>query len=155
VLHPQSENYANAKLKTNDRSCVVKISGKGGSILLTADIEALSERALLIGNAAALKSDVLLIPHHGSMTSSTPEFIAAVAPKIALINVGYRNRFGHPRDAVLARYLDKNIPVYRTDWHGAVILNSSDGFATIEKMRETRQRYWVDRPDPKDARPIE
>jgi competence protein ComEC len=155
VLHPQAENYANAKLKTNDRSCVVKISGKGGSILLTADIEALSERALLAGNPTALKSDALLIPHHGSMTSSTAEFIAAVSPKVALINVGYRNRFGHPRDAVLARYLDKNIPVHRTDWHGAVILNSSDGFASIEKMRETWQRYWVDRTDPKDARPIE
>ncbi len=155
VLHPQIENYASAKLKTNDRSCVVKVSGKGGSMLLTADIETPSERALVATSAAALKSDVLLIPHHGSMTSSTPEFIAAVAPKLALINAGYRNRFGHPRDAVLARYLEKNIPVYRTDWHGAVILNSVDRFAAIEKTRETRQRYWVDRPDPKDVRPIE
>jgi competence protein ComEC len=155
VLHPNPDNYANAKLKTNDRSCVIKVIGNGGSILLTADIETPSERALVVNNATALKADVLLIPHHGSMTSSTPEFIEAVSPKLALINAGYRNRFGHPRDAVLARYEDKKIPVYRTDWHGAVILYSIDGFTAIEKTRETRKRYWVDRPDPKDVRPIE
>ena len=155
VLHPDPANYKDAKLKTNDRSCVVKVTGKGGSALLTADVEALSERALIIRNAAALKSDVLLIPHHGSMTSSTPEFIEAVAPKLALINAGYRNRFGHPRDAVLERYEERRIPVFRTDWHGAVILNSADGFSAIEKTRQTRTRYWVDRPDPGDKRPIE
>ena len=102
-----------------------------------------------------LKSDVLLMPHHGSLTSSTPEFIDAVAPKIALINTGYRNRFGHPREGVLARYTERDIPVMRTDWHGAITLNSVDGIAKIEKARETRQRYWVDRPDPVDRRPIE
>ena len=158
VLHPDAGSYAVAKLKTNDRSCVVKVSTQRFSALLTADVEAVSEAALIARYAAMpsiLKSDVLLMPHHGSLTSSTPEFIDAVAPKIALINAGYRNRFGHPRDGVLARYEVRNIPVMRTDWHGAITINSVDGVNRIEKVRKTRQRYWVDRPDLADRRPIE
>ena len=158
VLHPDADNYAVAKLKTNDRSCVVKVSTPRFSALLTADVEAVSEAEIVRRYASApslLKSDVLLMPHHGSLTSSTPDFIDAVAPKIALINAGYRNRFGHPRDGVLARYAARNIPVMRTDWHGAITINSVDALGKIEKVRETRQRYWVDRPDPADRRPIE
>ena len=158
LLHPDADNYQEAKLKTNDRSCVVKISTPRFSALLTADIEAMSEADIIERYAATpsmLKSDVLLMPHHGSLTSSTPEFIAAVAPKIALINAGYRNRYGHPRDAVLARYAEAGVPVLRTDWHGAITLNSMDGVGKIEQARATRQRYWVDRPDPADRRPIE
>ena len=158
VLHPDADNYKEAKLKTNDRSCVVKISTPRFSALLTADVEAVSEAEIVERYAAvpsALKSDVLLMPHHGSLTSSTPAFIEVVAPKLALINAGYRNRFGHPREAVLARYAERSIPVMRTDWHGAIRLNSVDGISKIEKARETRQRYWVDRPDAADRRPIE
>lgn len=158
VLHPDANNYTEAKLKTNDRSCVVKISTPRFSALLTADVEARSEADIIVRYSATpsvLKSDALLMPHHGSLTSSTPEFIKAVAPKIALINAGYRNRFGHPREAVLARYAERNIAVMRTDWHGAITLNSVDGIGKITKAREARQRYWADRPDPADRRPIE
>ncbi len=158
VLHPDVDNYQEAKLKTNDRSCVVKVSTPRFSALLTADVEATSEADIIERYAttpAMIKSDVLLMPHHGSLTSSTPEFIEAVAPQIALINAGYRNRFGHPREGVLARYAERNIPVMRTDWHGAITLNSVDGISKIEKAREARQRYWVDRPDPADQRLIE
>ena len=158
VLHPDTSNYTEAKLKTNDRSCVVKISTPRFSALLTADVEAVSEADIIERYSAtplALKSDVLLIPHHGSLTSSTPAFIEAVAPKLALVNAGYRNRFGHPREGVLARYAERNIPVMRTDWHGAITLNSVAGVGKIDKAREARKRYWVDRPDPADRRPIE
>jgi competence protein ComEC len=155
VLHPVAESYDNAKLKTNDRSCVVKITGKTASALLTGDVEALSEAALVARDAAALKSDALLIPHHGSMTSSTEQFLDAVAPNVALINAGYRNRFGHPRPTVLDRYAARDIPVYRTDWHGAILIESQDGFATVRRERDERRRYWIDRPDAADTRPIE
>jgi competence protein ComEC len=155
VLHPVAESYDNAKLKTNDRSCVVKITGKTASALLTGDVEALSEAALVARDAAALKSDALLIPHHGSMTSSTEQFLDAVAPNVALINAGYRNRFGHPRPTVLDRYAARDIPVYRTDWHGAISIESQDGFATVRRERDERRRYWIDRPDAADTRPIE
>ncbi|MBC7710119.1 MAG: DNA internalization-related competence protein ComEC/Rec2, partial [Rhizobacter sp.] len=158
VLHPDVDNYRDAKLKTNDRSCVVKVSSKWFSVLLTADVEAKSEANLIERYAAqpeVLKSDVLMMPHHGSLTSSTPSFIDAIAPKLAVVNAGYRNRFGHPRDSVLSRYVERNIPVLRTDWHGAITINSADGLAKIANERDTRQRYWVDRPDPADGRPIE
>ncbi|MGL5002991.1 MAG: DNA internalization-related competence protein ComEC/Rec2, partial [Casimicrobium sp.] len=147
VLHPTADNYSQMKLKTNDRSCVVKVIGKSGSVLLTGDIETISESTLVARDAAALKSDVLLIPHHGSLTSSTNAFLEAVQPKLALINAGYRNRFGHPREAVLTRYAQRNIPVHRTDWHGAITIDSQDGFATVRRERDVRQRYWIDRPD--------
>lgn len=158
VLHPDPTTYLEAKLKTNDRSCVIKVSAQNFSALLTADVEALSEAAIIeryAANPSALKSDVLLMPHHGSLTSSTPAFIDAIAPKLALINAGYRNRFGHPRDDVLVRYTERRIQVLRTDWHGAITLNSVDGVGSAEKTRAQRQRYWVDRPDPADRRPIE
>ena len=158
VLHPDADNYSDAKLKTNDRSCVVKVSAQSFSILLTADVEVKSEAGIIERYAAhpeALKSDVLMMPHHGSLTSSTPEFIDAVAPKLAVINAGYRNRFGHPRDGVLSRYVERNIPVLRTDLHGAISIESAQGLASARKERDTRQRYWVDRPDSSDRRAIE
>jgi competence protein ComEC len=155
VLHPLQSDYAQAKLKTNDRSCVIKIIGKGGSALLTGDIESLSEFALVARDPQALKSDVLLIPHHGSLTSSTERFLDAVQPKSAFINAGYRNRFGHPREAVLARYSQRSAIVHRTDWHGAITIDSRDSFAAVRRERDARQRYWIDRPDVGDTRPIE
>ncbi len=158
VLHPESDNYREARLKTNDRSCVIKVSSATFSALLTADIEALSERALVERygeRPAVLRSDVLLLPHHGSLTSSTPAFIDAVAPKLALINAGYRNRFGHPRDAVLARYRERGIEIMRTDWHGAITVDSAVGVSSAGKYRDVRQRYWLDRPDPADHRALE
>lgn len=158
VLHPDADNYQDAKLKTNDRSCVLKVSTNTFSVLLTADIEAGSEMDLInryAAQSAVLKSDVLMMPHHGSLTSSTQAFVETVAPKLAVINAGYRNRFGHPRDGVLARYAERNVPVLRTDWHGAITIKSAQGLTNIARERETRQRYWVHRPDPADHRPIE
>lgn len=158
ILHPDLQNYQEPGLKTNDRSCVLKVSSRNFSVLLTADIEALSEAAIIkryAANPETLRSDVLLMPHHGSMTSSTPQFIDAVAPGLAIINAGYRNRFGHPREAVLARYAARAIPVLRTDWHGAITLSSDSGPGAVGKTRELRQRYWVDRPDQRDTRAVE
>jgi competence protein ComEC len=155
VLHPTAETYSATKLKTNDRSCVVKVTSKTASVLLTGDVEALSEAALVERSPMQLKSDALLIPHHGSTTSSTAHFIDAVAPSVALINAGYRNRFGHPRPVILDRYTARGIVVHRTDWHGAITLESKDKFTNVRRERDARQRYWVDRVDPSDRRPIE
>jgi competence protein ComEC len=155
VLHPQAESYRESEQKSNDRSCVIKVTARTASFLLTGDIETTSEQALTQAQAARLRSDAMLIPHHGSTTSSSPSFIETVQPKLALINAGYRNRFGHPRASVLDRYRDRNVDVYRTDWHGAITLESADRFSTVRRERDERQRYWVDRPDPEDRRPIE
>jgi competence protein ComEC len=92
-------------------------------ILLPADIEAKAERQLL-SSGRDLHADVLVVPHHGSKTSSTPEFLAAVHPGIAVISVGAHNAYGHPNPAVVARYGDATL--LRTDLNGDVTV-SSDG----------------------------
>ena len=120
VLHPTADEYADAYTKTNDRSCVVRIDSAHGSVLLTGDIEAKSEAALVRKRRQELNADVLVVPHHGSRTSSTHEFIRAVTPSIAIIGCGYRNRFGHPRADIVARYTNQGIEVVRTDLAGAV-----------------------------------
>src|SRR5262249_8346689 len=116
VLHPPAAEYADATRKPNDRSCVVRIQSEHGSALLTGDIEAKSEAELLRYDSTALQSDVLVVPHHGSRTSSTLAFIAAVAPEIAVFTAGYRNRFGHPRPDIIARYAEADTIHYRTDF---------------------------------------
>jgi beta-lactamase superfamily II metal-dependent hydrolase len=86
---------------------VIRVDAACGSVLLTGDLERAGEQQLL---AQPLRADVLLVPHHGSKTSSSQTFIDAVQPKLALVSAGYRNRFGHPRADVLQRYLDSGAP---------------------------------------------
>jgi competence protein ComEC len=118
----------------------LRISTAGGAVLLTGDIERAGERALL---AAGLKSDVLLVPHHGSRTSSTPEFVAAVAPRWAIVAAGYRNRFGHPHRDVLERYRGIGTEIVRTDLHGAVSVSLTDVDISVSAERAGRGRYWL------------
>ena len=139
-LHPRAEDYANRGGKSNDMSCVLKISSPGGSMLLTADIEARSELALLQHMPEKLKSDVMLAPHHGSKTSSTVEFIAAVDAGSVIFPVGYRNRFRHPHPQVLARYAGRQI--LRTDRDGALSLGYSGRGIEFASARAQQRRYW-------------
>ncbi|HJU23300.1 MAG TPA: ComEC/Rec2 family competence protein, partial [Casimicrobiaceae bacterium] len=147
-VHPASAAYSEATRKTNDLSCVLRVTSSGGSALLTGDVEAPSEGEMLARDAN-LQAEVLIVPHHGSRTSSTPAFIAAVAPRYALIAAGYRNRFRHPRPEIVARYVDAGAARLRTDLQGAITLTLVDT-APIEPIaeRERNRRYWYD-----DARP--
>ena len=130
--------------KANDMSCVLQVSAGGRSMLLTGDIERLAEFDLISRNPFALPSDVLLVPHHGSRTSSSAEFLAAVRPAIAVVPVGYRNRFGHPAAEVLERFTSLGVQVLRTDRDGAVtVYLSNEGFA-VKNERNQRRRYWHD-----------
>lgn len=147
ILHPTTEDYARGDLKTNDMGCVLKISAPGGSILLTADIEARSETALRLRDAASLKADVLVVPHHGSKTSSTDAFLDAVAPTISVLSLGYRNRFRHPHPTVETRYRDKHMRLERTDTGGALTLDFIQGQPIrLERFRESARRYWWSMP---------
>jgi competence protein ComEC len=152
IIHPAAENYDIAGAKTNNLGCTLKISSLGGSILMTADIEKLSELQLLErfkADPAVLKSDVLVVPHHGSRTSSTDAFIDAVSPSMALVPVGYRSRFRHPNTAVMERYMARKIPIYRTDWLGAITLKfgaDAKGKPAVSTFREENRRYWIDLP---------
>ncbi|MFO1317167.1 MAG: DNA internalization-related competence protein ComEC/Rec2 [Burkholderiales bacterium] len=147
VLHPTGIEYDDALAKSNDRSCVVRIDSAHGSALVAGDIEARSERALLERRAGALRADVLVVPHHGSRTSSTHAFIRAVAPAIAVVGCGYRNRFGHPRPDIVARYASAGALVVRTDLAGALTFTFAPGRALApESARAQRARYWLDVP---------
>jgi competence protein ComEC len=139
MMHPAAEGYG-ATRKTNDLSCVLKVTASGKSMLLTADIEARTEVALLARHGTELRSDVLLVPHHGSRTSSTLEFLAAVAARDAIFPVGYRNRFGHPKADVVARYGDAR--QWRTDHDGALTVHLGVNGVTIAAERALRRRYW-------------
>ncbi|MBL8333315.1 MAG: DNA internalization-related competence protein ComEC/Rec2, partial [Rubrivivax sp.] len=147
VLHPDEDTAASAS-RPNAQSCVLRVQGAGGSALLTGDIELLQEMALVAQDAPALRSDVLLVPHHGSRTSSTPAFIQAVAPRVAVVQAGYRSRFGHPAPDVVARYRERGIALVRTDRCGAFTWRSHRGMVC---QREAAPRYWHHRPG--DGRP--
>jgi competence protein ComEC len=105
VLHPMAADYALEQARPNALSCTLAVTdAQGRRLLVTGDIEAAQEMRLVRDERAALASEVLLVPHHGSRTSSTPAFVDAVAPRVALVQAGYRNRFGHPVPEVLQRY---------------------------------------------------
>jgi competence protein ComEC len=156
LLHPVEANYVNPKLKANDLSCVLRVSNSAGSALLTGDIEARTEVDLIRRDGAALHANLLLVPHHGSRTSSTSAFIAAVAPDVAVFTPGYRNRFGHPRPEIVARYADAGIRMYRTDYEGALTFAFEPG-ATLAARRERDidPRYWHDTPRRGEIRPLD
>ncbi len=136
-LHP-----AGVSARRNNMSCVLRISTAGGAMLLTGDIEAAAE-SQIVNRGFPLGSDVLLVPHHGSRTSSTAEFIAAVAPRWAVVPAGYRNRFGHPSAEVLERYRAAGVRVLRTDRDGAVTVIFNNNGLSVSSERARRARYWL------------
>jgi competence protein ComEC len=141
VLHPEADDHARLS-KPNALSCVLRITDANGRrALLTGDIEAAQEAALVARAGDGLRSDLLLVPHHGSRTSSTAGFVDAVAPRLAMVQAGYRNRFGHPSADVLARYASRDVEVVRTDHCGAWWWR--DGAATCERQRARRYWHWT------------
>lgn len=129
-------------LQGNDSSCVLKISGQSGSVLLTGDIERMAE-SLLVGKFGdALQADVLIAPHHGSKTSSSLSFLRAVKPKWVLIPAGYRNSFGHPHEKVLARYRSNRIASANTSEQGALTITFTKERQRLQKYRESEGKYW-------------
>jgi len=139
VLHPSASDYER-KLKPNALSCVVRVSAYNTSALLAGDIEAAQEQDLL-QSGQALQADWLLVPHHGSATSSTQAFLEVVQPSVAIVQAGYRNRFGHPRPDVLQRYSDLEVLVVQTPRCGASTWRSEQP-KLVQCERNQRQRYW-------------
>jgi competence protein ComEC len=169
MLHPSSDEHPPPGLlpaRPNALSCVLQVTDTAGrSLLLTGDIEAAQEAALVArsgnkpgagrdavpdtaparaGAVPPLASEVLLVPHHGSRTSSSPDFLEAVAPRVALVQAAYRSRFGHPAPDVVARYEAKGIEVLRTDRCGAWSWRSNQAQGRCE--RQARPRYWMTVP---------
>ena len=147
VVHPAPAIYTETtRRKENDRSCVLRVSTARSSALLTGDAEARSEMEM-IGRREPLASQVLVVPHHGSKTSSTDRFIEAVAPSLGILSVGYMNRFHHPNGAVVARYDSRGIRLERTDERGAihVVLPASATSRMEVSGQEESCRYWSER----------
>lgn len=141
VLHPAAADYGIAGNKPNAMSCVLRISNGRRTALLVGDIESPQELALATANPASLKADVLLVPHHGSKTSSSPVFLDAVKPQWAVAQAGYRNRFGHPVDSVVARYEERGIRLVKSPQCGAASWQSQQP-EIFRCQREEGMRYW-------------
>ncbi len=117
-----------AATRDNNLSMVLRIAQGSQSVIFTGDIEAAGERALLARTPTrALETTVLKAPHHGSRTSSSSAFIAAVRPQVVVLSLGYRNPFGFPASEVVERYLAAGARVFRTDRSGAVSVDFDQG----------------------------
>ncbi|MHB1300712.1 MAG: DNA internalization-related competence protein ComEC/Rec2 [Burkholderiales bacterium] len=138
ILWPPAPGYLNPKITGNARSCVLRVSSKEGSILITGDIEKGAEGSL--AKNQNLESDVLIAPHHGARSSG--DFAHAVSPRYAVFSAGYRNRFNHPRPEVVALYEKAGSRVLRTDSDGALIFDFSPAGISETSWRNVHRRYW-------------
>jgi competence protein ComEC len=139
VLHPAASDYDLVN-KPNALSCVLRISNGARTALLAGDIE-LAQESRLVRDAAEIRADVLLVPHHGSKTSSSAAFLDTVQPSIALVQAGYRNRFGHPAAPVVARYRERGITVIDSPHCGAALWRSAQPL-WVSCQRAIAPHYW-------------
>jgi competence protein ComEC len=130
----------------NDNSCVLFIQSEVLTALLPGDIEASAEKVLVAKYGEKLKADILVAPHHGSQTSSTPTFLTAVKPSHILIPSGYHNPFGHPHQVILQRYQNIGGQWLTSADEGAIAVNF-DTAITLSSWRKTTGRYWNYHPD--------
>jgi competence protein ComEC len=141
VLHP-TEHFPYLR---NESSCVLRVAASGASALLPGDIGRHVEARLARLPEERIRADVLLAPHHGSDSSSSLDFIAAVRPGIVLLAVGSGNRFGLPKPIVLSRYDRYRARVHDTAGQGAIHVRlGRDGARVLERLRLDRPRYWRD-----------
>lgn len=142
ILHPSQEDAARLR-KPNALSCVLHVQGEQAAALLTGDLEAAQEAALV--ERASVRADWLLVPHHGSRTSSSAALLDAVQPRWAVVQAAYRNRFGHPASDVMARYQERSIEVVQSSRCGAATWRS-DAPHAMDCLRQRVPRYWQHLP---------
>ena len=144
VLHPEAADHDRpgiAMLRPNAVSCVLRVASSGGrAALLTGDIGIDQELRLVIRQPERLKAAVLLVPHHGSVSSSGLYFLKSVQPTWAIVQAGRHNRYGHPAPPVMERYAEQGISVIRTNQCGAWHWRSADEAHWC--ARNLRVRYW-------------
>jgi len=145
VLHP----YRPGEWKGNNASCVLRArSPEGRTVLLTGDIEADAERGLVQRSGGELASDILIVPHHGSGTSSTPDFVSAVAPRFAVVSAGYLNRWGFPKAEVRDRWASAGATLISTAESGAIDFRiaPNGSLPAPSFYRERDRHYWSTPP---------
>jgi competence protein ComEC len=137
------------KLSKNDQSCVLHLRGAHHSALLPGDIGVEQEQQLIdqagLVTPGGLTADLILVPHHGSDTSSSLRFVKQVRSQHAVAQVGYLNRFGHPHPDIKKRWLDAAVAFWQTDRHGAIVAASTPRGLTLQPLSRMRQRYWHQR----------
>jgi competence protein ComEC len=138
VLHP-----ASPRLRGNEGSCVLSVRGQGGSLLLTGDIERWGESSLL-ALSRPLAHDFIQVPHHGSLSSSSPALVEAVRPRVALVAAAHGNRWNLPRPEVVQRWQGAGAQVLTSAETGALEIRiGADGrVELIRGWRERRRRLW-------------
>ncbi len=139
VLWPQDQEG-----QGNNRSCVLRLQYGELGILLPGDIESVVEHRLLRAQRSALAADLLVLPHHGSRSSSSSALLAAVNPSLVLLSRGYRNRFGHPHPLVTRRLAAFGLVACDTAEQGAVLVRLRPGaIASVSGWRHKRRFYWA------------
>jgi competence protein ComEC len=143
-LHPTDPPEPARGSPSNAASCVLRVRTAAGAALLAGDIGVAQERRLLeLYGPDGLRADVLVVPHHGSASSSGEAFVAAVAPRWAVMQVGYRNAFRHPHPTVVERYRRLGAEVLRSDAHGAIAIRlAPDRDPEVVASRRMPARYW-------------
>ena len=137
VLAPSAEAIGSK----NDLSCVVKVAGRFGSALLPGDIEAHTEAWLIQQHSPLLAADILIAPHHGSSTSSTVDFVEAVAAKFVVFTAGFHNRFDFPHAEPVSRYTTRGSDTLISSEFGALIFEVRHGELSIDAQREMPLRW--------------
>ena len=139
VLHPARSS----SVEGNAASCVVRVSAGSYGMLLTGDIEAASEH-WLIQSGVPLASHIVVVPHHGSLTSSTVPFTDSVRPAYAVVSAGFRNRWGLPKQRIVDRWRAAGAEVLNTAMHGAIHFRvcQQSGVVSMSRERQLRHRFW-------------
>ena len=136
VLHPPAGFFPVG----NESSCVILMETQSGKLLLTGDIERRAE-SILTGNAD-LAADIVVVPHHGSLTSSTASFVATVSPQAAIASAGHNNRWNFPRPEVQRRWQDVGASLFVTGKHGAIRVTFDANGIALSPTGNSRRRYW-------------
>ena len=137
-LHPT----AHFPYLDNESSCVLRVEGRHGAVLLTGDVGEVIERELLRRDPASLRADVVLAAHHGSAGSSDPDFVVATGARLVLVSAGFGNRFGHPKPQVVRRWQDQGAEVLDTADSGAISVWLGDVGLELREQRRARARLW-------------
>jgi competence protein ComEC len=138
ILHP----VATHDFQGNNASCVLKVTNQSLSVLLTGDIERQAELSLVARNNGNLSVPVLLVPHHGSITSSSFAFIRSVSASQVVFSSGYLNRFRLPNQDIIRRYESHGAEIFNTATDGAISIKSSQGQFVISTERQRTPRFW-------------
>lgn len=138
ILHPDNITAGN----DNNHSCVLRVTGRSGSVLMPGDIEAAAETALLNHAAEQVSADILIAPHHGSQSSSTRRFIEAVLPDYTVFSTGYRNRYAFPDSDIIQRYRNRGVRLFNTAADGAVFFDIERNAIEVTRARRSLRRFW-------------